>query len=145
MDWMTLIPVIVSAASTIKSIIDVANSNEEIITKIKDAVPQLARLLGEYGSKLFPKVSPELQVAAAAMAAFDPNITKWIQGSLNALVDPSPALVVDGIYGPKTRAAVETVQAKLGLEVDGWAGQLTQAAIQAALAKGPTLGAKNGS
>lgn len=139
MDWLSLIPAIVSAASTIKTIIDVANSNADIVTKIKETVPQLAQMLEQYGGQFFPNVKPELKIAAAAMTAFDPNVTKWLQGSLNALVEPSPNLVVDGLYGPKTRAAVEALQAKLGLAVDGWAGQLTQVAISAALAKKPSL------
>ena len=46
-----------------------------------------------------------------------------------------PDLVVDGLYGPLTRGAVERLQAKLGLKVDGWAGEITKAAIAAALAK----------
>jgi len=54
---------------------------------------------------------------------------------LNKLVTPSPNLVVDGIYGPKTREAVEAAQKKLGVTVDGWAGEITQGAIQTALSK----------
>ena len=70
-----------------------------------------------------------------AVAAFDPDVTKWLQGSLNVLLDPSPNLVVDGRYGTMTRNAVEQLQTKLGLRVDGWAGEITKAAIAAALAK----------
>ena len=62
-------------------------------------------------------------------------MTKWLRGSRNALLDPSPNLLVDGLYGPMTRNAVERLQAKLGLKVDGWAGEITKAAIAAALAK----------
>ncbi len=50
-------------------------------------------------------------------------------------MDPSPGLIVDGIYGPKTRAAVEALQAKYGLKVDGFAGQITQAFISNLLTK----------
>ena len=64
-----------------------------------------------------------------------PDYTKWLQNSLNALVSPSPALAVDGHYGPKTRAATEALQTQLGLKVDGWAGDVTSAAIQLALSK----------
>lgn len=135
MNFLSLIPLIIQAASTIKGLIDIANSNADLVSKIKDAVPGLVTLLEEYGAQLFPKAKPELHVAAAVMSAFDPAVTKWLQGALNGLLDPSPGLVVDGLYGPKTRAAVEQLQAKMGLVVDGWAGQLTQAAISAALAK----------
>jgi peptidoglycan hydrolase-like protein with peptidoglycan-binding domain len=54
---------------------------------------------------------------------------------LNKLVTPSPNLVVDGIYGPKTREAVDAAQKKLGVTVDGWAGEITHGAIQTALSK----------
>lgn len=137
MNWLTLLPMIVSAAGTVKNIIDIASSNADIVTKIKSAVPSIVDVLEDYATQLFPKVAPQLKVAAAAMSAFDPNVTKWLQGSLNALYDAG--LEVDGLYGPKTRAAVEAVQEKLGLKVDGWAGTLTQAAIQAALSKNPEI------
>lgn len=139
MDWSTLLPLIISAVGTVKSIIDIANSNQDIVSKITAEVPHIVTILNDYATKLFPKVAPELRVAAAATSAFDPNVTKWLQGSLNALVSPSPNLVVDGLYGPKTRAAVEALQTKLGLTVDGWAGQITQTAISNLLAKQPVL------
>lgn len=140
MDWLALIPTLISAASTIKSIVDIANSNADVVTKVTAALPTLANALETYGGQFFPNAKPQFRIAAAAMTAFDPNVTKWLQGALNTLLDPSPNLVVDGSYGPKTKAAVEQVQQKLGLTVDGWAGQLTQAAIMAALAKFPTIG-----
>jgi len=137
MNWLSLLPTIVSAVSTIKSIIDIANSNEDIVAKIKAAVPKLAAALEEYGGHFFPNVKPELKIAAAAMTAFNEDKAKWLQGSLNALVSPSPNLVVDGFYGAKTRAAVEAFQKQLGLDVDGWAGKLTESAIAALVAKTP--------
>ena len=76
-----------------------------------------------------------MRVFAGAIGAFDPNVTKWLQDALNKLVKPSPKLEVDGIYGPKTVAALEALQQSLGLKVDGLAGQLTQAAIIAELGK----------
>jgi len=142
MDWIALIPLIVQSIGTIKAIIDVASDNEGIVTNIRQSVPGLASLLENVGGTLFPKVKAQLRIAAGAMAAFDPNITKWVQGSLNALLADETGyvpLVVDGLYGPKTRAAVEQLQAKLGLTVDGWAGNLTQTAIGAALSKQPVL------
>ena len=108
---------------------------ESVVTKIKEVSAALATVLDEVGAFLFPKVAPELHVAAGAVAAFDPDVTKWLQGSLNALLEPSPNLVVDGLYGPMTRNAIEQLQAKLGLKADGWAGEITKAAIAAALAK----------
>lgn len=139
MNWLNVIPLLVSAAGAIKSIIDVANGNEDIITKIQKTFPGLAGIIEEIGGALFPSVKPQLRIAAGAMAAFDPDVTKWLQGSLNVLISPSPNLVVDGIYGPLTRAAVVQVQEQLGLTVDGWAGVLTQAAISHALSQKPVI------
>ena len=139
MNILAIIQLAASLAPTVKSILDVASRNESIATKIKEVSAPLADILETVGEMLFPKAAPALRVAAGAMAAFDPDVTKWLQGSLNVLLDPSPNLVVDGMYGPKTRAAVERLQAKLGLKIDGWAGEITKAAIAAALAKRPTL------
>lgn len=122
----------------VKAILDEASSNDSIVTKITALSQPLAAVLQGVGLQFFPQAAPALHVAAGAVAAFDPNVTKWVQGALNNLVTPSPNLVVDGIYGPKTKAAVEALQAKLGLKVDGWAGTVTQAAITALLSKPAT-------
>ena len=133
MDWLTIIQLAMQWGPTVKAIIDEANTNDDIVTKLKHIAPDLAGVLETIGAQFFPKAASEIHIAAAAISAFDPSATKWIQGSINSIVVPSPNLVVDGQYGPKTRAAVEQLQAKLGLKVDGVAGMLTQAAITAAL------------
>lgn len=135
MDPLSLMQLAFQFGTTIKAIIDAATSNDDIVTKITNVSKPLATVLEGIGGQMFPQAKPQLKVAAAAMAAFDPNVTKWLQGSLNVLVSPSPNLVVDGIYGPKTKAAVTQLQTDLGLAVDGWAGQVTQAAITAALTR----------
>lgn len=134
-DWLALLPTFISAVSTIKAIVDEANSHTEIVDKITSTLPHIAKALEQYGGDFFPDAKPQLRIAAAAMTAFDPNVTKWVQKSLNLLLDPSPNLVVDGSYGPKTKAAVRDLQIKLGLVPDGWAGQLTQTGIQIAIEK----------
>lgn len=139
MDVLAIIQLAAGLAPTVKSILDSATGNESIVTKIKEVSAPLAGLLETVGGTLFPKAAPALRIAAGAIASFDPDVTKWLQGSLNSLLDPSPNLVVDGLYGPKTRAAVELLQAKYGLRIDGWAGSLTQAAIASALATKPKL------
>ncbi len=139
MNVLAILQIAANLAPTVKSILDTATGNESIVTKIREISDPLASILETVGETLFPKAAPALRIAAGAMAAFDPDVTKWLQGSLNVLIVPSPNLVVDGLYGPKTRAAVEQVQAAYGLRVDGWAGSITQAAIAAALAKRPTL------
>src|SRR5258708_21541827 len=126
MEFLALLPTIIQAASSIKGLIDMAVSHTDLITKIKAEFSGIAGLMEQYGAQFFPKVAPELHIAAAAMTAFDPNVTKWVQGCLNSWNVPSPNLVVDGHYGPKTKAAVEVFQTAHGLAVDGWAGQATQ-------------------
>lgn len=56
----------------------------------------------------------------------DPETLK-LQKQLNQL---GYDLVEDGLYGPKTRAAVKKFQRSAGLKVDGIAGPVTRAAIQ---------------
>lgn len=49
---------------------------------------------------------------------------------------------IDGIFGPKTKAAVVTFQTAMGVDVDGIVGPITSGALKEVLAK-PTI--KNGS
>lgn len=142
MDWLSLVQLAMQFGPSIKAIIDEATSNDDIVTKVKAAAPSLATMLESFGAKLFPTAAPEIHIAAGAIAAFDPSVTKWLQASCNSILNPSPGLVVDGIYGPKTREAVAALQAKLGLPVDGFAGMVTQAAINALTAQ--KLPTKNG-
>ncbi len=53
-----------------------------------------------------------------------------LQARLNAL-GFKPALKVDGIFGPKTLAAVKAFQQSHGLKVDGLVGPKTTAALRA--------------
>ncbi len=61
--------------------------------------------------------------------------TRWLQGCLRQLVDPG--LVVDGIPGGRTTAALKEFQREHGLQADGVAGPRTIAALKAASASGP--------
>lgn len=138
-DILSILQLAVSFAPTIKTIIDEAESNDTIIQKVTALSPTLANILTGVGAQLFPKAAPTLQLVGGVLSSFDPNTTKWLQGSLNSLLSLSPPLVVDGMYGPKTAAAVEQFQTKYKLTVDGIAGTITQAALQAVLAKLPNL------
>jgi peptidoglycan hydrolase-like protein with peptidoglycan-binding domain len=129
---LTLISTAVQVAGSVKALLDQGGVTKQ---SLQTTVPQIIPQLTELGAALFPKVAPAMQVVAAASATFDPNVTKWLQIALNKLVSPSPNLVVDGVYGPRTREAVEAAQKKLGITVDGWAGEITQGAIQTALSK----------
>src|SRR5262249_5991896 len=118
MTVLTLISTSVQVAGTVKEMLDKGGVTPQ---SLQTAVPQVVPQLASLGATLFPKVAPEMQAVAAASATFDPNVTKWLQASLNKLLTPSPNLVVDGIYGPTTREAVEAAHNKLGIPADGWA------------------------
>lgn len=135
MNWLSLIPMLMSGASAINSIVTIAQGNSDIVTKIREVLPHLAEPLESLGGLLFPAVKPELRIAAVAMTQYDLDLNKWLQAGLNAFVTPSPNLVVDGIYGPKTGAAVASLQKQLGMTVDGWAGNLVQSALMQLMAK----------
>lgn len=133
MNYLTIISMVLKYAPMVESAIKIATSNEDLYTRLKEISQPLVTILEDVGSALFPKAASTLHAVGGALAAFDPDTTKWLQGALNSLVTPSPNLVVDGIYGAKTRDAVMALQTKLGLKADGLAGQITQAAIQALL------------
>ena len=135
LNWVSLLPTIISAISAVRGIVEIAQSNDDIVAKIKQSVPKVAAALEEYGSIFFPGVAPELHIAAAAMTAYNEDWTKGVQVSLNALVKPSPNLEIDGFYGQKTMAAAKALQTQYGLNPDGWVGKLTLAAIAGTLTK----------
>lgn len=139
MNTLALIQLVIGLAPSIKAIYDAATTNTGVVDEIKKLSAPVATLLESIGQEFFPKASPTIAIVGGVIAAFDPNTAKWLQGALNTLLALSPSLVVDGVYGPKTKAAVEQMQTKLGLTVDGLAGKLTQAAIDAALAKLPVI------
>src|SRR5467141_1640957 len=64
---------------------------------------------------------------------------KWVQSSLNRII--GARLVVDGISGAKTHAAVQTFQRQQGLTADGIVGPVTEGALIAAGAGQPPGGA----
>lgn len=125
----------------IESIFQSSGTNETIVQRITDLSPTLANLLTGLGSELFPKAAPTLAIVGGIVAGFSPNTTMWLQTSLNQLLGSalSPPLVVDGLYGPKTQAAVMQFQTANGLVVDGLAGTITQGIVDGLLAKLPVL------
>lgn len=63
------------------------------------------------------------------------DYVRWVQSSLNRL--DGARLVVDGISGTLTRAAVRGFQSRRGLDADGIVGPITEAALIAAGAGAP--------
>ncbi len=53
---------------------------------------------------------------------------KRLQEVLNH-IGPGPALTVDGIFGPKTKARVVALQQRFGLKADGIVGPVTSRAL----------------
>jgi murein L,D-transpeptidase YcbB/YkuD len=134
-----LLPLLIQMVPMIQQILTGTSSNQAIAASIRQQAPQdVVSALTQIGLQLFPKVSPALQIVAAVLAVYSqPSDVKKLQTALNKLTTPSPNLPVDGVYGPKTRDAVEALQRQLGLTVDGVAGEATKAAIAAAMAKLP--------
>lgn len=137
MNALAIIQLVAKFLPAVQGIIQIASTNGDMVSRITSLSKPLANLLTTVGAELFPKAAPAIHIVGGVLAAFDPNLTKWLQGALNALIGTN--LAVDGAYGPMTRAAVEQFQTKYGLKVDGLAGQVTQAAIQGLLAKLPNL------
>ena len=134
MNYLAIIQLVIQWSGTIKTIIDTATSNEGLVAELEKLAGPIGSLISGLGSQLFPKASPTLQKVGAVIAAFDPNFTKWLQAAINS-AGYTPALIVDGAYGPKTTAGVEWVQQKLGITVDGIAGKVTEATLKLFLTK----------
>lgn len=104
-----------------------------VILAAAQRIPELQQilpLLTQLGTTTFPGLSPDKAPAAAA-TTLDVNGVKWTQTALNLLLNAT--LLVDGVYGAATKAAVTKFQAANNLEADGWAGTTTADALRAAL------------
>lgn len=64
---------------------------------------------------------------------------RHVQVMLNRLIPAPPLLVVDGIFGPKTRERVVQFQSKNGLDADGIVGPLTSKALVEAVLRAVIL------
>ena len=124
---LSLLPSIIQLIPTISSAVETGVSVNSIGSLIQN--PTVLNIFQSLGTQLFPKAAPAIALAGSLIASYSPNYVKWLQGSLNAYLKPSIPLVVDGSYGPKTIAAVESAQTKLGLKIDGVAGDLTMSAL----------------
>lgn len=123
-------------SAALKSLAQQALSGPNLVSMATGILSgDLVGVLERTAEGLFPNLAPELHLAAAVVAGYDHDKTKWLQQALNAL-NGNTDLSVDGIYGPATVTAVEKFQQNtLGLTVDGFAYRITNAAIQAALTK----------
>lgn len=67
-------------------------------------------------------------IAMMKSGSTGPDVTS-LQQSFNYAVNPKPPLVVDGVFGPMTRASVVRFQNAAKLSPDGVVGPLTRAAL----------------
>ncbi|MBI2373142.1 MAG: peptidoglycan-binding protein [Deltaproteobacteria bacterium] len=94
-------------------------------------------MTGVSGSTTARSINPGSRVGSASRSGLGRSArgadVSGIQRSLNA---SGAGLKVDGIFGPKTQAAVKSFQRANGLEADGIVGPKTQAALAALNAPG---------
>ena len=93
---------------------------------------------------LIPNVSQPAHLAAAGAAPplhasqlIGPTLSLGDQGQEVKVVQGRLRLTADGRFGPRTRRAVQALQAAAGLAPDGVVGPLTWAALGRAGSKGP--------
>jgi peptidoglycan hydrolase-like protein with peptidoglycan-binding domain len=95
---------------------------------------ELFRALQEYGRD-FEMADQESAGWQGEVNRNSADYIRWVQSSLNRIMRAQ--LVVDGIKGPKTTAAVKSFQTQAKLVVDGIVGPKTEAALTAAGAEPP--------
>lgn len=137
MEYLKFIPVIFQLIEQITAIRQAVRNGESVLDLLKTKAPGLIEIFSSIAKSLFPTLGTVAAQVQAGALTIDPSLVMTIQTQLNKL-GTSPALVVDGSYGAKTKAAVSAFQAAHGLDADGWAGKLTQAALVAEIAKLPT-------
>lgn len=82
---------------------------------------------------ILPQGNPVASSVVGAVIAYDHDTVKWLQGSLNNILKLNPPLQVDGIMGPKTRAAIMKAEDHFGLPSNGALGRGLILAVEAAV------------
>lgn len=145
MNWSALLfavlPELIQLAPKVISTWNSTASNNGLakITAVVQQTP-IADVLAEIGAVEFPKLAPELHAAAAALSHLHKDNTAYAQDALNIIASTGyikldAPLVVDGKWGPKTKAAVIMLQTKLGMPANGFLADAEYSAISALLAK----------
>jgi hypothetical protein len=128
MNWLALIALAEKYGPIISGLWNLATSNADYVAKIEAALPQVAKYAVEIATEFFPGSAPGAQVIAGTVLTLNSDFVRYVQQACNSLV--GSGLEVDGMYGPKTAAAVKVLQAKIGVAVDGLYGKLTDAAAK---------------
>ncbi len=133
MNWFALLPLILqygpSTVAAIEQIWATATTNGDFVTKLEQELPQVASLANTIAKAFFPNAAPAVAQIAVTALTVNKKLVAYAQQACNLVLSPTPPLVVDGIYGPKTAAAVKQLQGQLGLTADGIFGKLSQAAV----------------
>jgi peptidoglycan hydrolase-like protein with peptidoglycan-binding domain len=133
MNWLALIALAEKYGPVVGALWNLATSNEDYLTKIEAALPQVVKYAVDIATQFFPGAAPQAQVIAGSVLTLNSDFVRYVQRVCNVLV--SAGLDVDGMYGPLTGAAVKKLQAKIGITVDGIYGKLTDAKVITLLPK----------
>jgi len=106
---------------------------------VAGAAPAVLKTIDDWAAQMFPSVEAAARRVLGAIHMWAPQSTQWVQTSLNTiqstgLIHFGDPLVVDGIFGNKTFAAVVVLQTKLGLKITGAVQQAEYDAINKLIA-----------
>jgi peptidoglycan hydrolase-like protein with peptidoglycan-binding domain len=149
MNWMSLLigilPSLLQYAPQVIAVFEGSASANSVAqtAAVVNKLP-IADILTKIGAAQFPKLAPELQAVAAALVHSHTNGTAYAQDALNIIASTgyiklAAPLKVDGYWGPRTFAAVEVLQTKLGLPATGFLGDAEYSVIGALLARGVAI------
>ena len=110
-----------------------------IAGELTSAAPAVLKTIDDWAAQMFPAVESAARRVLGAIHMWAPESTQWVQKSLNTiqstgLIHFGDPLVVDGIFGNKTFAAVVVLQTKLGLKITGAVQQSEYDAINKLIA-----------
>ena len=118
------------------------SSLQKVQSVISQESAPILNVLSAIGNLWFPSLEPSLHAAAVALLAAEQHTgaAAWVQAALNiaetaTIVSFGPQLAVDGIWGPKSMAALKAFQATLKIPTTGMFADAEVAALQALLAK----------
>lgn len=140
MNWLLSIPALFQNLGPVISLLPLVEkyfsgslSLDDLIKAAGDLPAAAIKALEFIGAQKFPALAPQFHVVAVLTMTFHKDRIMWFQDAYNHLLQPPIPLVVDGLPGPKTDAAILTLQAKFGLAADGWLGQQTLKFVQGLL------------